>query len=174
MSRINRLLTYRKGRGMTAISKLKNEDGSILIVALVLLVLLTLIGISVSTTSEIETRIAGNEMRYKRNLYSAEAVAMECAQTMEDNGILDGTVAWLKGLGSVSRDDVLDDTYWAANSQVSAMDANARYMGVVEGIAEGTSLDMTKSTVHTYTIYGRWQDPAMPQEGRSIVTLCYE
>jgi hypothetical protein len=159
---------------MKEIVKPKNEEGFILIVTLIILVLLTLIGISVSTKSEIEIRISGNEMRYKRNLYSAEAVAIECAQTLEDNGVLDGTVAWIKGMGTVTRDDILDDTYWTTESQVSAMDANARYLSEVEGIAEGTSLDMTKSRVHTYKIYGRWQNPTMQQEGRSIVTLGYK
>jgi hypothetical protein len=159
---------------MKEIVKPKNEEGFILIVTLIILVLLTLIGISASKTSEIEIRISGNEMRYKRNLYSAEAVAIECAQTLEDNGVLDGTVAWIKGMGTVTRDDILDDTYWTTESQVSAMDANARYLSEVEGIAEGTSLDMTKSRVHSYKIYGRWQNPTMQQEGRSIVTLGYK
>jgi len=159
---------------MKEIVKSKNEDGFILIVALIILVLLSLIGISVTTKSEIETRISGNEMRYKRNLYSAEAVAIECAQTLENSGVLDGTVTWLKETGDLTRDNILDDAYWNAYSQVSAMDANARYLSTVEGIAEGTSLDMTKSRVHSYKIYGRWQDPAAKQEGRSIVTLGYK
>ena len=156
-------------------SHLKNEDGSIMVVALVILVLLTLIGISASTTSEIETRIAGNDMRYKRNLYSAEAVAMECAQIMEDSAVLDaGTYTWIKGMGTVSRDDILDNSYWSTNSQVSALDGNARCLSTVEGISEGTSLDMTKTRVRLYTIYGRWQNPARPGEGRSIVSLGYK
>jgi hypothetical protein len=159
---------------MKEIVKLKNEEGSVLVVALVILVLVTLLGISASKTSEIEIRIAGNEMRYKRNLYSAEAAAVECAQTFEDSDVLDGTVPWLKEMGTVTRDNILDDAYWTANSQVSAMDANARYLSAVEGIAEGTSLDMTKSRVHTYRIYGRWQNPALEQEGRSIVALGFK
>ena len=52
---------------MKEISMLKNEDGSVLVLALIMLVLLTLIGISATTTSMLETRISGNERVYKQN-----------------------------------------------------------------------------------------------------------
>jgi hypothetical protein len=160
---------------MKDIVKMKNEEGSILIVALVILVLLTLLGIFATKTSEIEIQIAGNDMRYKRNLYSAEAVAMEAAQTIKDTDDLDtGALTWLHAMGGVSRDDVLDDTFWGSNSQQSAGDSNARYMAVVEGIAEQTSLDMTKSRVHAYSVYGRWRNESNANEGRGIVNLGYK
>ena len=69
---------------MKEISMLKNEDGTVLVLALIMLVLLTLIGISATTTSMIETRISGNERVYKQNFYAAEAAAMHCAQDMEE------------------------------------------------------------------------------------------
>ena len=160
---------------MKEITRLKSEEGSVLIVALVILVLLTLLGIFATKTSEIEIQIAGNEMRYKRNLYSAEGVAMECAQNIKDTDDLDtGSLAWLHSMGGVSRDEVLDDTYWGTNSQQSADDPNARYMAVVEGIADQTSLDMTKSRVHAYSIFGRWSNASNPNEGRGIVNLGYK
>lgn len=54
-------------------NQITNEQGSILVVSLVMLVFLTVIGISASTTAEIETRIAGNEKAHKIAFYSAEA-----------------------------------------------------------------------------------------------------
>jgi len=51
----------------------ENENGSITVLAVVLLMLLTLLGIAVTTTSSIEVRIAGNELRQKLAFYSAEA-----------------------------------------------------------------------------------------------------
>ena len=54
-------------------SKVRNEEGSVLVVAIMILVLLTIIGISTSTTSEIDLQIAGNEKLYKNVLYTADA-----------------------------------------------------------------------------------------------------
>ena len=51
----------------------KNEKGSVTVLAVVLLMLLTLIGIAATTTSSIEVQIAGNELRHKLAFYSAEA-----------------------------------------------------------------------------------------------------
>ena len=160
---------------MKDIDRMENEDGSVLIVALIILVLLTLLGIFAGRTSEVEIQIAANDMRYKRNLYSAEAVALECGQIIRDADSLDpGSLTWLHSMGVVSRNDILDDTFWAGNSQQSADDSNARYLAVVEGIAEQTSLDMTKSQVHAYSVYGRWSNAANPNEGRGIVNLGYK
>lgn len=52
---------------------LKNEDGSVLVLALVMLVLLTLLGIAVTTTSIIELQIANNDRLHKTAFYTAEA-----------------------------------------------------------------------------------------------------
>jgi hypothetical protein len=51
----------------------KNEQGSVLVVALVMLVLLTLIGISVTTTSDIDIQIAKNEQQYVKEFYVADS-----------------------------------------------------------------------------------------------------
>ncbi len=161
---------------MNDISKPKSEEGSVLIVALIVLVLLTLLGIFATRTTEVELQIAGNDMRYKRNIYSAEAVAMEAAQNIKDTEVLDtDALAWLYAMGGLDRNYVLDDNNWDdANSLQSTADSNTRYMAAVEGIAEQTSLDMTKSRIHMYAIYGRRHNTANPNEGRSIVNIGYK
>ncbi len=50
-----------------------SEEGSVLIVALVMLVMLTLLGVSATRTSTIEIRIADNERNYQRTFYVANA-----------------------------------------------------------------------------------------------------
>jgi hypothetical protein len=55
--------------------QLKNEKGSVTILAVILLVLLTLLGMAAIDTSSIETQIAGNEVRHKLAFYSAESAA---------------------------------------------------------------------------------------------------
>jgi hypothetical protein len=58
---------------MKDISLLKNEDGSVMIVALILLVLLTVLGIAAIQTSSTEVQIAANDNSYLLAFYSAEA-----------------------------------------------------------------------------------------------------
>lgn len=54
-------------------SPLTNDKGSALILALLILVLLTLMGISATTTSTIEVQMAGNEKFYEMAFYAAES-----------------------------------------------------------------------------------------------------
>jgi hypothetical protein len=59
---------------MTVFSKDKSaEQGSVMIVALVMLVLLTIIGISATSTTNIETQIAGNDKFQKIAFYTADS-----------------------------------------------------------------------------------------------------
>jgi Tfp pilus assembly protein PilX len=51
----------------------KNEQGSILVIALLILTLLTLIGISASNTTQIEMQISRNDRQHKAIFYAAEA-----------------------------------------------------------------------------------------------------
>jgi len=56
----------------TNIVKNQSEQGSITVIALMILVVLTLLGITISRTSTIDVRIAGNEIPFKQNFYVAE------------------------------------------------------------------------------------------------------
>jgi hypothetical protein len=49
-----------------------NERGSILVIALVMLVFLTLIGVASTTTTEIEMQVAGNEKFHKIAFYNTD------------------------------------------------------------------------------------------------------
>jgi hypothetical protein len=51
---------------------LKDEKGVVLVVALVMLLVLTLIGINALSTSTFETNIAGNERLYNTAFYAAD------------------------------------------------------------------------------------------------------
>ena len=67
----------------------RDEDGSILVVTMVLLVILTLSGIAVTNTSYIETQIAGNERFYKLSFYNAEGAYPAVFPVLDDirNGV---------------------------------------------------------------------------------------
>jgi len=165
---------------------LKNEDGSVLVVSLCILILLTLLGFFIAAISEVEIQLAGNDRLYKDNLYTAEGGALECAQRMQEAAALvPGTAptAWLIPLASRPtlaqiRDN--SNAIWTATAQASAsvIDPNSplgttSFVAVEEGVSVETSLDMTKTTLHSYTIYGRRYNTAAPQRGRAIVQLGY-
>ena len=76
--------------------RFKDEDGSVLIVALSMLVLLTLLGFFVAGIAEVEIQVAGNDRRENEKLYGAEGGALECAEKMQETADLDpGALAWL-------------------------------------------------------------------------------
>ena len=76
------------------ISNLKNEKGSALILALLILVLLTLMGISATTTSTIEVQMAGSEKFYEMAFYAAESGWQRALNWLDDQypGVTDNLV----------------------------------------------------------------------------------
>ena len=71
----------------------RGQEGSVLIVALIMLALLSIIGFAITSTTRLDIRIASNEYVAKQNLYAAEASALELVQEI-DNGD-DDEVKWL-------------------------------------------------------------------------------
>ncbi len=69
---------------MKNIDVVTNEEGSVLVIAMMILVLLTLIGMSISNISTIEVEIAGNERSHKRTFYAAEAGIGHAIATLQD------------------------------------------------------------------------------------------
>ena len=64
----------------------RNEEGIVLVLCLITLVLLTLIGVSATTTSQLEAEISGNDKTYKEAFYAAE-VSLTAGET-EVNSLL--------------------------------------------------------------------------------------
>ncbi len=59
----------------------RNEQGTVTLVALIMLVVLTLIGVSVTRQTSTDIQIAGNMIPFKQNFYVAEGgVAREVAE----------------------------------------------------------------------------------------------
>jgi hypothetical protein len=176
-------LLAKKRKAMVKHCHLKNKDGSVLVLSLCILILLTLLGFFIAAISEVEIQLAGNDRLYKDNLYTAEGGALECAQRMQEAAALvPGTAptAWLIPLASrPTLAQIRDNSsaIWTATAQTSASvidpTNSTRFVAVEEGVSVETSLDMTKTTLHSYTIYGRRYNAAAPQRGRAIVQLGY-
>lgn len=141
---------------------LRNEDGSVLVVALVMLVLLTIIGISASTTSTIEIQIAGNEKIYKQNFFRAEGGAMDGVQTLENTATPLTDLAQINCSSSVDpcvlmtapTDAEIRDNNFPTN-RTQSLDAQSNFFAYEVGPAKGSSIAMSKSKVFEYEIYGR-------------------
>jgi hypothetical protein len=145
---------------MKAKCVLGNEDGSVLVIALVMLALLTIMGISATTTSNIEMQVAKNIEFYTQNFYMAEAAAMEAAQELENRNLQTNPPNYLQDIGVLvdKAGSIPDGGYWNANADPSAdpdLDDFTQKLSSSEGIVGGSSLDMGKSSVYGYTVYGR-------------------
>lgn len=64
---------------------LNNDKGSILLVSLLIMMLLTMIGIYASTTSTTEIKIAGNEKVHKMTFYAADGGTEAGSELLEQN-----------------------------------------------------------------------------------------
>jgi Tfp pilus assembly protein PilX len=166
--------------GKTLMSLLTNkknshQEGSIVIVALVLLVLVTLMGVSITQITSVEMRIAGNERDYKRVFYLAEAAAMEALQRLEnaDPQDLKTSTTALEWLHDSSTD--LEDKDNMKNtdsiSTESAFDQDTYFAVTARGITGGSSLSVTTSSrLYSFDAYGYSEK----QRGRAHIVGGYK
>ena len=91
------------------VDNIANDRGSALILALLVLVLLTLMGISATTTSTIEVQMAGNDKFHEMAFYSAESGWQEALNWLDRQhpGITE-QVGWDENLGTFSTGDKYD------------------------------------------------------------------
>jgi hypothetical protein len=103
--------------------QIENEKGSVTVLAVVLLMLLTLLGMAALSTSSIETQIAGNELRYKLAFYAAESAT--------------AYVAWKPDL--YGPDNITAGTpHYFPNDPVP-------YVGITAGLPAAQSINATQS-----------------------------
>ncbi|MBF0379272.1 MAG: pilus assembly PilX N-terminal domain-containing protein [Desulfamplus sp.] len=144
-------------------SRFNNQKGSTIVISLMILVVLTLIGISATNTSVIELKIAGNEKVYRQNFNLAEAAAMEAVQKLQEaiEADLDNKPAAVKEWLKQSLDgNYRDDTNPADQDNPATWDTsdnvpNTRLSAVEKGIDPKSSHDMTAtSNMYDYAVRG--------------------
>lgn len=86
---------------MKKTSLLTNENGSVIVLALIMLVLLTLLGMAVTRTSSIEVQIASNDRQAVDNFYKAESA---------NHYALEITNAWMTDPFLIAADTVAYDS----------------------------------------------------------------
>ena len=73
----------------TFFNQLKEEEGSLLVVAVFTLFILTLIGLAANTTTEIELQITGNQKMHKTAFYAAESGIEAARSALNDLKVAD-------------------------------------------------------------------------------------
>jgi hypothetical protein len=141
---------------------IKNEEGSAILVALMILIVVTIIGVSSSNTTTVELQIVRNDGIYKQNLYLAEAAAQEGIQRIwnvsrTDPFLLERRApVWLNTIDMSIIGNWDDDGADGDDTAlVSSTHADASLAVVDDGIAEGGSLDISSETnAHDFAVFG--------------------
>ena len=122
---------------------LRNETGSLMVIAVVLLMLLTVIGIAITTTTSIELQIAANDRLHKTTFYAADGVTDVASELLEQNlGCMggfgsDGTAtedgesvsyADITAGGSAPSIRVLDLDFWQNRNVSTPSDTNRDFV----------------------------------------------
>jgi hypothetical protein len=168
--------------GKTAMPRLRRkndcgQEGSIVIVALVLLVLVTLMGVSITQVTSVEMRIAANERDYKRAFYLAEGAVMEALQWLENADPKNlkastTTLEWLHDTNiNLENTDNMKDIESPISSKSDLDKKGKTYFAVTaRGITAGSSLSMTTSSrLYSFDAYGYSE-----QRGRAHIVCGYK
>jgi len=110
----------------TIMVRARDQEGSVLVISLLILSLLTLIGVAATTSAQLELQIAGNETCRKLAFYSAEASRGYVAGSPELWGVNNITV----GAG-VSFPDSADSSQTYALCPSQSFKGNVEYEGSI-------------------------------------------
>jgi Tfp pilus assembly protein PilX len=139
-----------------------NEEGSVIIAALMVLVLLTIIGIASTNVSNTEVKIATHGLIHQQNFYRAEGATMEAVLQMESMATpsfnwLTKTVTSTEYL--LNSGDLYESTFWESGSAeatpAGSTFSDTNYAGAYGGLLKGEPLEIGSTKRHRYAIYGR-------------------
>lgn len=118
---------------------LNNETGSLMVITVVLLMLLTVMGLAITTTTSIELQIAANDRIHKTTFYAADGATDVASELLEQNlGCMGGFAAVpgesyadivnSEGLSAEEQDNntirVFNLTFWQNRNATTPSDAN--------------------------------------------------
>jgi Tfp pilus assembly protein PilX len=152
-----------------------NEDGMVIVTALMVMVMLTIIGFLAIEVSNTEVQIAGQEVVYQQNFYQAEGAVIEAVGALEAvPDPVNNPPAWLETtIDTITDEQIQTNDFWESSTivtpEASSMD-HTDFIAASDGPVSGTSLDMTSSKVYGYSIYGRC---APPRKGATVVQVGY-
>ncbi len=160
-------------------SHANNENGFVLVTALLMLMVLLVIGVAATNTSIIELQISGNDKQAKILFYKAESAAMENAQRLQNESNTDNLRPSRSDKnGLFDKNDktqfLTDGTKWSDSKVLkSALDSNVSMVAIAMGRVKGkkaSSLKMTSSAVYAYQLLGR----AVKNNSQKIIEIGYK
>lgn len=159
---------------------IKNEDGYVLVISLILLGLLSLLGIASTDTATLEVQIAANSRTYTRNFYKAETAVREALARVINR---DNIQAWRtpNTIDMTNIDNWENPNANPVNSEIIDDDGITRYavIGPVNvsesGAVTGTNQteDMAQSITQVYYLYGYYNKDSEPDRGRVLIEMGY-
>ncbi len=172
------------------ISPIKNQQGSVMALALMVMVTLTIAGLTAINDTVVESSIARNHAIYRQSLYLAEAAVRQAVQIMDDytadfnvtNDLLidDSDDTWVRHYINYDFHDVDVGDFRGDHGAPDYGDFhtcgvnNAGFLVRYEGIAAGSSLDMTDPTsLYQFSLYGRGVGAMRNDNTESIVKCGY-
>jgi hypothetical protein len=156
-------------RGM---SFLKEEEGFILIIALLILFLLTVLGISATNTTSLELQVALNDSIHKQNFYRAEAANLEGMQ--KASKIPASKMADSADIDKIRKRDPATWTKYGIQPDNPDIKNDTLYIVVKPLVMAGGSVDYTKEdNLVKYHIFGRYSTADGAYRGDVIVETAY-
>ena len=153
-----------------------NQDGSVILIALMLLVLMTIIAISASSTSTVESYIIRNANIHKQNLSLVESAALDLAE-IALNDIIDPANASLSQDSPVKEPWIIRETQWDASAQRTAWyDVTAATSGRVFD-TPGASINdpyitgVTGNPITGSTAFPQWIQPDVATDLTTIANV---
>lgn len=144
------------------------QSGSVLLITILILLFLTILGISAMNMTSTEYQITRNYHIYKKNLYKADAAVMDVAQRFEnvDERISNGefTISPSSTPDSVAQ----NGSTWSSAESASVSQAQFIWYDNSENL-EGVSLSLGKQTPHEYFLYGRGN----AHNGEALIKIGY-
>jgi Tfp pilus assembly protein PilX len=148
---------------------LGNQEGSfVLFTTLMILLLLTLLGVTMTRNASTEVTIAGNNLAHTISLYQAEGAAVEGAMKIEaapDSDLKQPTNSnyptWLTYKDNIAAGALADVANWDFdgglddNAAVCDFNPNLQFAAIDKGYATGSSIVMGGGAQkRAYAIYG--------------------
>jgi len=143
-----------------------NEDGSVIVIAMLILAVLTILGVSSSNTSTTELNIVRNEGIYQTDFYQAESCAYEALQRIEEETVTDrlfstsNTYDWINNNTVNLSQSVNWNNFGQSsgipgdNCDVSLISASAFFSVIANGVRSGSSLDIGSTRLYEFDVYG--------------------
>ena len=158
---------------------ISNQQGSAIVMALILLALLTLVATNLSQNTNVELQIVRNDTEKRLQFYQAEAATREGAQSVENMNSYTlsdiSVIDWINqaeiDLDAINLNDI-NDTW--AQSVVDTAPATAKRIAYTVVDRSGPIDLSATSNNHEYAIMGAYDVAQGMKKGQVIVEIGYK